>query len=147
MLERRRVDIAEQVERDWDAIREEYVAGGVTQRALAERYGIPYTTLKRRAAAGKWSALRDAVRSEPAEDSGGDSDTDIALRTRRKLLTVLERMADDIPGGALTEYKTQDDSAVRLFRLKDFTSAYKELTGDLPLGDEGRDEVKVIIDT
>ena len=44
----------------WKQIKEEYVAGGVTYSALAERYGIPLGTLGGRAKAEHWTDLRRA---------------------------------------------------------------------------------------
>lgn len=127
---------------DWDALREEYVAGGIGQRALAEKHGVPFSEVKKRAAAEKWTALRDG-RGDAAE--GDASDAEIALRVRRRLLMKLERMAEAMPSDAVTERKSQDDSAVSLFKLRDLTAAYKELTGDLPLEEE-RETVRVIVD-
>ena len=120
---------------DWEAIRAEYAAGGISQRALARKHGVTVYALKRHALQGCRA---------PARRAG--SDAEIALRTRRKLLAALERMTDELPPGAVTEYKTQDDSAVSLFKLRDLTAAYKELTGDLPLGGDDRDAVRIIVD-
>ena len=174
-------------ERNWDAIRAEYVAGGVGLRALAERYGVSFYALRKRAAAESWTALRagrealagdgdapagdgdapagdgdapagdgdapvgdgDAPAGDgdaPAKEAGTGSDAEIALRTRTKLLLELERMAGDLPDGAVTECKTQDGGDVRLFKLRDLTAAYRELTDDLALGSDARDEVRLIID-
>ena len=91
-------------------------------------------------------ALQRAEAGDIAPSTDGAGDSDIALRLRRKLLKRLEKMADEIPDGAVTEYKTQDDSAVKLFKLRDLTAAYKELACDLPLEGEDRDGVKVVVD-
>lgn len=149
---------------DWEALRAEYIAGGIGQRALAEKRGVKYGELKRRAAAEGWVALRrealageargdgpsasDGQAAAPAQELPEDAaaEGEIALRVRRKLLKRLERMTDEFPEGAVTEYKTQDDKAVSLFKLRDFTAAYKELTGDLALEDGGKDGVKVLLD-
>ena len=58
----------------------------------------------------------------------------IAARLRKKLLMRLEKVADAIPDGAVTEVKAQakDDGATTLFKLRDLTAAYRDLADDLP---------------
>ena len=52
----------------------------------------------------------------------------------------LEKVADAIPDGAVTEMKAQDkdDGATTLFKLRDLTAAYRDLAGDMA-GDGGGD--------
>ena len=126
---------------DWDALREEYLAGGIGMKALAAKWGISRYAVEQRARAEDWVALRDARAVEPK-----DSDVEIARRTRRQMLKRLERMAEAMPTDAVTERKTQEDSTVSLFKLRDLTAAYKELTGDLPLGDDAPETVRVVVD-
>lgn len=40
---------------DWNAIRAEYIAGGISTRKLAEKYSVSYNTLKYRAKVEHWS--------------------------------------------------------------------------------------------
>lgn len=120
---------------NWDAMRAEYVAGGVSQQALAEKYGVPYSTLSRHAAAEKWAQARKAAR-EGMSDAGEDGNSQIAARLRRKLLMRIERVADEIPDGAVTEIKSQDDGKVLLFKLRDLTAAYKDMAGDILKGED-----------
>lgn len=56
----------------------------------------------------------------------------IAARLRKKLLMRLERVADAIPDGAVTEVKApaQADGATTLFKLRDLTAAYRDLAED-----------------
>ena len=123
---------------NWDAMRAEYVAGGVSQQALAEKYGVPYSTLSRHAAAEKWAQARKAAR-EGMSDAGEDGNSQIAARLRRKLLMRIERVADEIPDGAVTEIKSQDDGKVLLFKLRDLTAAYKDMAGDILKGGDEAD--------
>lgn len=125
---------------DWNAIREEYVAGGVGQRALAEKHGVAYSAVRRRAVEEEWIRKRKE-RLNGGEDAGRAEagKGDIELRLRKKLLMRLERVADAIPDGAVTEMKEQGDSATtKLFKLRDLTAAYKDLAGDVGAG-EARD--------
>lgn len=43
---------------DWNQIKEEYAAGGVSYRMLAERHGISYGSLSRRARKENWARLK-----------------------------------------------------------------------------------------
>ncbi len=43
---------------DWKRIKAEYIAGGTSYRKLAEKYGVPRTTLERKAKDEKWAELR-----------------------------------------------------------------------------------------
>ena len=127
---------------DWDAIRSEYLAGGISQRALAGKHGVSYGALRQRAARENWSAQRRG-REEAPEEEG---DTAIALRIRRRLLMKLEHMANALPEEAVTEMKTQDDSAVKLFKLRDLTAAYREVTGEMELAAEGQEPLRILMD-
>lgn len=44
---------------NWSAIKAEYIAGGISQRKLAAKYGITYPTLRSRAEADHWKEERD----------------------------------------------------------------------------------------
>ncbi len=54
---------------------------------------------------------------------------DLASRVRRKLMKRLEKMVDELPEGAVTETKSQQDEETRFFKLRDLTAAYKDLAG------------------
>lgn len=43
---------------NWKKIKAEYIKGGISQQKLADKYGVPYGTLKRRALQENWSASR-----------------------------------------------------------------------------------------
>ena len=44
---------------DWNAIRAEYIAGGIGQRALAAKHGVSYSTLRRRSEHEGWTNARE----------------------------------------------------------------------------------------
>lgn len=46
---------------DWDAIKAEYLAGGIGLKRLAQKHGVPYGTMRRRADIEHWTKLRDGV--------------------------------------------------------------------------------------
>ena len=43
---------------NWKKIKAEYIRGGISQQKLADKYGVAYGTLKRRALLENWSASR-----------------------------------------------------------------------------------------
>lgn len=51
----------------WDKIKTEYLAGGISQQALAEEYGVSYKTLRDRARREKWTELRAKTREKTGE--------------------------------------------------------------------------------
>jgi hypothetical protein len=62
-------------QRDWNAIRAAVVTG-MSTRAAAERFGVPYATLARRCAAEGWTKDREQV------DSAARAETDAQIRDR-----------------------------------------------------------------
>lgn len=123
---------------DWEAIRAEYIAGSIGQRALARRHGVSCSALNRRAVKEGWAREREqragAAQSEAKGREAGNAE--IAARLHRKLLMRLEKVTDAIPDGAVTETKAQVDNDTRLFKLRDLTAAYKDLAGELPRKEE-----------
>lgn len=43
---------------NWKKIKAEYIKGGISQRALASKYGVSFSTVERRARLEKWTELR-----------------------------------------------------------------------------------------
>ena len=133
---------------DWAALRAEYVAGGIGQKALAKKHGVSSGAVQKRAREEDWVALRGAAAAKAeeaaAEKAGAPGDGLIALRLRRALLLKLERAAATIPCDATEMKTTAEDGAVKLLKLRDLTAAYKELVGDLDT--EEREQSRVVID-
>lgn len=81
---------------NWNELREEYIRGGITQGALAQRYGIPAGSLRRRAAAEGWRAMRKARESGLQEDPAAVSSRvarQLALTDR--VMEILARALED----------------------------------------------------
>ena len=49
---------------NWNAIRAEYIGGGISQRKLAEQYGVAYSTLSNRATNERWNEKREQAKAE-----------------------------------------------------------------------------------
>lgn len=74
----------------YDAIRAEFIAGGVTLAALAKRHGVSYTGLRTAAGRQKWSAQRaeSAARSVQAIEERRARCNDVFLDCANALKTV-----------------------------------------------------------
>lgn len=143
---------------DWNVIRAEYVAGGISQRKLAEKYGVSYPTLRKQADSKGWVKEREAATRKAVEKASQDvaksaaSNAVTAQRIRAKLLARLEREIDALPDSigtnkrkAVTEYeydgkrpKKQKDIATE-YKLRDLTAAWKDLTEGLVIAEEKED--------
>ena len=44
---------------DWEKLKIEYIAGGISYRKLADKYNVPFHTLRKQAGKEKWRELRD----------------------------------------------------------------------------------------
>lgn len=121
---------------DWNAIRVEYMGGGISQRKLAEKHGVKYALVRDRSISEGWVKQRkDALSKSIAEaeqkiaDAVADNAT-IATDLKRSLLMRLKRIEEKFPADA-TEVRTKDGGFVTVYRIKDLTAAYRDLTGDI----------------
>ena len=96
---------------NWNELREEYIRGGITQGALAERYGIPAGSLRRRAAAEGWRAMRKSRESGQQEDPAA-----VSARAARQL-ALTDRMLE-----ILTNALEDDDELYRHVEFSKSTS-------------------------
>ena len=131
---------------DWNAIRGEYIAGGISQRKLAKKYGIAVDTLLRRANREGWAAHRDEVYNETATvvqqktaEAAADNAT-IAQDLKKRLLLRLQRIEAKYPFDA-TEIRTHEGKSTVTFRIRDLTAAYKDITADLTMSEGAANEL------
>ena len=122
---------------DWNAIRAEYIGGGTSYRKLVEKYGVSFAALKLRAKNEKWPELRTQAEHKAAikaaqktAEAAADNAT-IAAAIKQTLLLRLQRIAEKYPGDA-TEIRRKEGAAFCIYRFKDLTDAYKDLTNDMP---------------
>ena len=87
----------------WQKIKAEYIAGGTSYRKLAEKYGVPRTTLERKAKEEKWSELRrqaegkaEAKMVNAISEKSAKID-DKYFRLVDKLFTKAEEVIDNTP--------------------------------------------------
>lgn len=122
---------------DWNAIRAEYIGGATSYRKLAGKYQVSFTVLKTRAKKEDWPGLRTQAEHKAATEATqktaeavADNAT-IAQDIKKKLLLRLQRIEGKYPLDA-TEVRTRQGNSTAIFRIRDLTAAYKDLTEDLP---------------
>ena len=165
------VTIAEgnRVKTDWNMIRAEYVAGGVSLKDLSDKHKVSYSYMMRKSSKEHWTQQREnAVRKgiEKSQRKTAEINADratVASRIRLKLLLRLEKEVDALPEligsesrkskveKTITSKKTKDgkgtipkgiiNETTRSYKLKDLTSALKDLTDDMTLNDTSGNEL------
>lgn len=147
---------------DWNVIRAEYIAGGTSYRKLAKKHNISVNTLSPIATAEGWPKLRQEAQDKATAKSiqktaeiASDNAT-IAARIRTKLLRKLEREIDALPDmlgsetrNSVTENEFSQDGrriqkvkeAAKSYRLRDLAAAYKDLTADMSMTEQGGNEL------
>lgn len=125
---------------DWNKIRAEYIKGGISYRGLCEKYGCSFMTLKTKAKKEGWTSLRTQAEHtattkaiERVADAAADNVT-LAHEIKHNLLVCLQRIEQKYPFDA-TEVRSREGKNTVVFRIRDLTAAYRELTEDIQTGD------------
>lgn len=80
---------------DWAAIRAEYIAGGISQRKLAAKYGVSFNTLKQKANVEKWADLRNDTynkSTKKAQQKAADVVASNAVKIERAKGMLIDRI-------------------------------------------------------
>ena len=140
------IQIANEKRVDWNAIRAEYIGGGISQRKLAEKHGVSADVLMQKANREKWKKDRDKTLSkatariqQKSADAIADNAT-LAQDFRKRLLLRLLRIEAKYPFDA-TEIRTHEGKSTVTFRIRDLTAAYKDLTEDLTMSEGATNEL------
>lgn len=122
----------------WRKIKAEYIAGGISQRVLAEKYGIPWNTLRTKANDERWADARKRAEKKAlqiAEQKTAEIVVDNATRLERiktKILEKVEQMVEAYDTDA-TEYSTVKVTtkgkkpAILKYKIKDLAAVYESL--------------------
>lgn len=141
----------------WRKVKAEYIAGGISQRKIAAKYGIPFGTLQRRARVEKWNAKRQSAEDRAVEKITQKTAEKVADNAtmlqdiKAKLLRKLSDMVDAYPDANAAEIKHRTKSTEIVYRMRDIAAVYAALEDktmkasidieDLsPLGELLRDE-------
>ena len=128
---------------DWNAIRAEYIVGRISQRKLAEKHNISVNLLLRRANREHWKQDREkasekaAIKVQQKTAEMVANNATIAADLKKRLLLRLQRIESSYPEDA-TEVRMNDSGVTKVFRIRDLTSAYKDLTEDIPKPEEDK---------
>ena len=118
----------EQAGVSWRRIKAEYIAGGISQRKLAEKYGVNPNLLMRHANKEKWNTKRkDAERKalEKVEQKTAEAVADNAVLIERVKTGLLQRlvcMVEQYPDKNAAEIKRKENGALLTYRMKDIAA-------------------------
>lgn len=104
---------------------------------LAKRHGLSKSTVFKRSQKEDWDEQRErtanAARTlviERTAEAAADNAT-LAADIKHRLLERLRRIEAKYPLDA-TEVRSRNGNSTAIFRLRDLTAAYKDLTEDMP---------------
>ena len=112
----------------WRKVKAEYIAGGISQRAVAEKYGIPFGTLQRRARKESWNAKRKKAEEKAVEkitQKTAESIADNAVLLERAKTGLLRRvvgMIENYPDSFAAEIKRKSGGAILKYSIKDIAA-------------------------
>lgn len=105
---------------DWKRMKAEYIAGGTSYRKLADKYGVPFGTLRRVAKQEGWTQKRTQVEHE-TNTKIVDAISDLEAKKALDIIDVADKLLVRIADSAdkIMVLNTQG--------LKNLTSALKDL--------------------
>ena len=118
---------------NWRKLKAEYIAGGISQRQLAEKYGVPWGTLRKQANVGKWNEKRKAAEKkaeQKVEQKTAEAIADNATlmeRAKKALLMRVVDMAENYPGGNAAEVRKRIKGGLAIYRFKDIAAVLSVL--------------------
>lgn len=125
----------------WRKIKAEYIAGGISQRKLAEKYGIAWGTLRKRANLEKWNTKRknaEKKAEQKVEQKTAEIVADNATlceQIKTKLLQKLAVLVDQFPEKGAGELRRKEaDGTELIYRMKDIAAVYESLSDKIPAG-------------
>ena len=118
---------------NWRKIKAEYIAGGVSQRELAEKYGIAWGTFSKRTRKEKWTAARKRAEEKAVENVSQKTAEIVAdnavliERIKTGLLQRLVSMVEEYPDKNAAEIKKKEGGALLIYRMKDIAAVLSVL--------------------
>ncbi len=124
---------------EWNKVYAEYIGGGISQRKLAAKHGISVDILLKKANREHWKDDREkasnkaALKAQQKVAVAVADNATIAEDLKKKLLLRLKRIEEKYPMDA-TEVRSKVGNSTAIFRIRDLTAAYKDLTEDMQIG-------------
>lgn len=118
---------------NWRKIKAEYIAGQISQRDLAKKYGIGASTLMKRASKEGWTKKRAQVESKilaKVEQKTAEAVADNAAlmeRAKTGLLRLAVSMIESYPDAQAAEIKRKQGGAILTYRMKDIAAVLSVL--------------------
>ena len=118
---------------NWRKIKAEYIAGGISQRALAEKYNVPTGTLRKRAFVEQWNTKRKVTETKAEQkvsQKTAEAISDNAVLLERAKTGLLRRVVDMIenyPATSAAEVKTKQNGAILKYSMKDIAAVLSVL--------------------
>lgn len=106
---------------NWAEIQQEYIYKGTSLRRLAEKHGVPFSTLGRRAQKGGWEQKRVQVSTE-VSTALLEVVTDAAVDRATRIVNITNTVAEKLEARAK---KMSEDDSTKAY--KDLLSAVKML--------------------
>ena len=125
---------------NWRKIKAEYIAGGISQRGLADKYGISIRTIERRAQKEKWTEKRkkaDGKAVEKVAEKTAEIVADNATlceQIKTKLLRKLAIMVEAFPTDGTETRKKKENGDELIYRMRDLAAVYESLSDKIPAG-------------
>ena len=124
---------------NWRKIKAEYIAGGISQQGIADKYGIPFGTVQKRARQEKWTAKRKRAEektvekvSEKTAEIVADNAT-LCEQIKTDLLKKLALMVQNFPVDAYAGEKkvrnvSKNTYTEYVYRIRDIAAVYEALS-------------------
>lgn len=109
---------------DWKKLKREYIAGGTSYRKLAEKYNVPFSTLRKTAAKENWRDLRDKTRAK-TDTKIIETESDKQAERMKRLLTVSDKLLEAVES-AVDKFQAEE-LILEKSALKSLASAIKDI--------------------
>ena len=125
------ITIARKKKADWNAIKAEYIAGGVSVQALADKYKLSYGTVRKRYEEDGWKAAREKARQK-ASDAAIKKTADAAAANAAKLEKARALLIDKILK-AIERMPEQSGTRIRQSQIDKNTGKQMSVDYDLAI--------------
>ena len=109
---------------DWKKLKREYIAGGTSYRKLAEKYNVPFGTLREVAKREKWPELKAQVQHD-TDTKIVNAESDKQAERMKRLLSVSDKLLEAVET-AVDKFQAEE-LILEKSALKSLASAIKDI--------------------